>query len=81
LSNQGFHRLKTRPVKVSAQGEVESQRNDQSKPEPAALFAAREQAFGFEPAKIVKIGYSHCLTGSQHITSGMTKHQRAKANK
>jgi hypothetical protein len=36
------------------------QRNDQSKPEPAALFAAREQSFGFEPVKIVEIGNSHC---------------------
>src|SRR5262249_13634025 len=71
LSNQGFNGLETCPIKISAQHEVQSQRNDQSKPKPTALFAARKQPFGLESVEVVEIRNSHCLPGSQHTTFGV----------
>ena len=65
--NRGFHRLKTRPIKISAERAVYCQRNNQSEPQPAAFSAASEQAFGLESLKILEIGKSHYGLKISHL--------------
>src|SRR5262249_16133069 len=74
LNHQVLHRLETRPVKISAERQVYSQRNDQSKPEPTAFFDAREQSFSLEPVEVVEIGNSHCLLGAEDTTFERASH-------
>ena len=61
LGEYGLHRLETCPVKISAERDVQSQGNNQSKPQPIALFAARKQTFGLKAGEIVEVGNSHCF--------------------
>ena len=45
------------------------QRNNQSEPEPTALFVSGEQAFGLEPVKIVEIGNSHFAQNISYLNA------------
>jgi hypothetical protein len=50
---------------------VYCQRNNQSEPEPAAFFAAREQTLGLELIKVVEVRESHA---PQRITFERTSY-------
>src|SRR5437764_9577017 len=60
----GEHRIRrreTRPVKISAQGEMYHQGNNDSEPEPIALPGTAKQTFSRVAVEIVKFGNPHRL--------------------
>ena len=69
LCKDCIERLKTRSIKISAERDVQRERNGQAKPEPTALFAACQKR---AVLKIIELGNSHnCVPTNRQRTENV----------